>query len=536
MRFRTGVPATTIALCAVLVGGSIGGGTAVAKAAATCPTGIATKDFASAARLKRLNTTMERFGVPRATGSTAHRRFVDWLDAELRKIPGVKVTSIPYRIKRWDAKAPKLTVDGAPVPIAAVVPYSHGTSAAGVTAPLAYVPADAEITAANAAGKIVVRDLPPGSVPNAVFQPGVLGVALYDPMNTFAPTGTYERDFLKAAQPELDAAGAAGAKALLFVRPLPRKQLKGFYAPYEGLVWKVPGLYLGADEGKRITDALATGKAVSGTVVLQAKRTPVTTRTLVATIPGRSARRLVVDSHTDGTNAVEDNGPIAMLAMAKALAERPKACREKTVELAMVTGHFYQHLLGTAVRDGGSEQIAIKLDRDYDQGKVAGVLVLEHLGALAYDAVPRKDGGPGRELVRTDRHEPALVAVTGSVPLRRLVVDTVTERKIDGTAVIVGADAPDPGRVPEHCSFGGEGTPYNHHILPTVATIAAPNILFNPAFGVEGIDFTHMREQAVAYTDVLLAMGRMTQPDLAGQVTADRAARKAGTPDCIPWS
>ena len=35
-----------------------------------------------------------------------------------------------------------------------------------------------------------------------------------------------------------------------------------------------------------------------------------------------SAERIVIDSHTDGTNAVEDNGPVAMVAMARWYARR----------------------------------------------------------------------------------------------------------------------------------------------------------------------------------------------------------------------
>ena len=38
---------------------------------------------------------------------------------------------------------------------------------------------------------------------------------------------------------------------------------------------------------------------------------------LIATLPGGSSERLVVASHTDGMNAVWDNGPISMLALAK---------------------------------------------------------------------------------------------------------------------------------------------------------------------------------------------------------------------------
>ena len=94
----------------------------------------------------------------------------------------------------------------------------------------------------------------------------------------------------------------------------------------------------------------------------------------------------MIDSHTDGTNAVEDNGPIAMVAMARYLASLPMRCRPRTVEFSFSTAHFYQRVADPDVRDGGAEQLAERLDHAYDRGTVSAVLVLEHLGAIDYEA------------------------------------------------------------------------------------------------------------------------------------------------------
>src|SRR5262245_18762074 len=113
---------------------------------------------------------------------------------------------------------------------------------------------------------------------------------------------------------DLRNAAAAGAKGILFVKDLPKEQIKGLYEPYEGAGWGVPGLFLGADEGKRLTDATAAGANPSARIMLNARYDKVTTPTLIATLPGVSPQRVVVDSHTDGTYAAEDNGPVAMVA------------------------------------------------------------------------------------------------------------------------------------------------------------------------------------------------------------------------------
>jgi hypothetical protein len=508
---------------------------AQASAGARCPSGVDRGDFASTSTLRKLNERLDSFGAPRATGNAAHRHFVGWLNHKLRRIDGVKVKSLSYPIRRWDERRTSLSLGDSKLPVAGPVPYSEPTPKRGVTAPMSFIPADEEITAANAAGKIVVRDLEPGSVPFAVFTPALLGIDAYDPTGLLSGGGDYERDFLAPVQPDLEAAGDAGAKGILFLRSLPRKQQKDFYAPYEGLQWKVPGAYVGSDQAERIRAALSEDPSADATLAIDAHRKPVRTRTLIATVRGKSRQRLVVDSHTDGTNAVEDNGPITMLAMARYLAGMPKACRAKTVQFAFVTGHFYQHLLGPGeIRDGGAEQVAAKLDRQYDGGTVGAVMVIEHLGAYQYDAVPRRDGGPGKELVRSDRHELALVPVTNSVPLREATVGMVKRYKLDPTAVIMGADVPSEDRVPHYCSFGGEGSPYERHLLPTVATIAAPNVLFDPAFGTEAIDFGYMHRQSLGYTDLLMEMSGMSRTELAGDVIGMRAERAAGTPTCPP--
>ena len=51
----------------------------------------------------------------------------------------------------------------------------------------------------------------------------------------------------------------------------------------------------------------------------------------------------------------------------------------------------YQHLMSRRVREGGAEQLAEQLDREYARGKVAAVLVLEPtlIGVSDSDALVR---------------------------------------------------------------------------------------------------------------------------------------------------
>src|SRR5439155_2760258 len=142
----------------------------------------------------------------------------------------------------------------------------------GVSAPVVTIPDEEKITEANAAGAIVLRPAPAGSVPNYDFFLPVVSWLVYDPNNTIDPTQNFFGDFINynARVADLRDAAAAGAKGILFVKELPRAQLIDHYEPDEGTRWGVPGVYLGVDEGKQITDALASGAQVSARLVLHA--------------------------------------------------------------------------------------------------------------------------------------------------------------------------------------------------------------------------------------------------------------------------
>ena len=501
-----------------------------------CPSTPDAQAFASASDLRQMNEFVGGLGV-RPTGSAAHGRYVDWIEQQARAIKGVQVSETPFTIDRWSDSHTSLHMNAASqsidLPVASAVSYAPATPAGGVTAPFAYLPDDQPITAANAAGKLVVRPAPAGSVSQSVFSLPIVGWSVYDPKHTINPSGSLVGDFINydARVTDLRNAQAAGAAGLVFVKDLPRSQILGHYEPYEGRSYGPPALWLGADEGKQITDAIAAGVNPVGTLTLDATTEPTQTKTITATIPGRSNQRLVIESHTDGTNAVEDNGPVAMLAIAKYFAALPVRCRARTLEFAFGTAHFYQRLVSPDVRNGGAEALAESLDREYDHGSVAGVVTLEHLGAIDYEAKPRADGGPGDQLVKTNQTALQEIAITPSDPLVAAVTQVVQRYGLDRTVLLKGADAPGP-TVPQHCNFGGEGTPFDKHLLPTVGEISAPETLYDPAFGVEGIDFSVMHAETLAFTDLLMRMGTMSNGDIAGTVTGERALRAAGAPAC----
>ena len=503
--------------------------------ASDCPTAPAPGSLPNAAQLKQMNSFVAKLGV-RPTGSRAHARYIAWIRKQLKTIPGIQTSDLSFPINRWSASRTTLQLKAGGktrrLLVAGAIPYSKATGRKGTTAPLAVVPAGTKIDTANASGKIVVREAPAGSVQQALFLLPVVSWETYDPDHTINPADNFKGDFIAYLEriADLKDAAAAGAKGILFVKPLPRRQIKGHYEPYEGLPWGVPGVFLGADQGKRITDAIDAGKHPKARITIRAGLKHMKTPTVLATLPGASPQRIVIDSHTDGTNAAEDNGPVAMVAMARYFAKLPVACRPRTLEFAFSTAHFYQRVAGPDTRDGGAEQLAQQLDRDYDKGTVSSVVVLEHLGAIEYNEVDRKTG-PGVRLAPTGLRAIQFVGVTPSPPLVDTVSNVVQSYDMQRTIMLQGSDAPG-NTVPMHCSFGGEGTPYEKHLLPTVGVIAAPQSLYDPAFGLEGIDFDVMHSEVLGFTELLNRMGTMSQPEIAGKVEVERAQRAGGAAQC----
>jgi hypothetical protein len=508
---------------------SAGGG-----AARACPTTANPAQLAGIKQLRAWNKALDDFGF-RPTGSRNHVRYVNWLARKLGSIPGVKVGSLRYRFNRWLAKSASLsvTVDGQKRTIrpAGPVPYSQPTSANGPNAPLVYLPTETDITAANSAGKIVVRDLKAGELPNSVFN--VVAWSIYDPGKTLDPNGIYKRPWLNG-QPSIDmaAAGKAGAAGVLFVHELPRAELGAHYRPYDGIHWKVPALHLGVDEGEALKREIASGAAPAGRIAIVAKTTPrAPTRTLVAKLDGPGKRRFVVETHSDGVNALWDNGSVPILAIANYFARLPRHCRPGPMEFVLTTAHLYQRLLGRR-HAAGDALYAERMDRAYERGTLALVLSLEHFGAYQWDAVPRTGGRPGLTLRRRNVSEPSTTFVTESPFLVKTLERDIKRHKIGRSLLLKGTAPADDSHVPPYCSFGGEGTPYMIHLIPTVAFIAAPWTLFNPGYGLEQIDFGLLRKQTLQFTDLLLEVRGVPQSKIAGKYTQYRKERRAGKPVC----
>ncbi|MCB1028641.1 MAG: hypothetical protein KDB24_12870, partial [Microthrixaceae bacterium] len=300
----------------------------------------------------------------------------------------------------------------------------------------------------------------------------------------------------------------------------PTDQLRGYWDPHSGTRFRVPAVYVGSDHAGELVRA-AAGDAATATVTVRAEWDRAPTRNLIATLPGQSRERIVVNTNTDSVNWVQENGNVAAIALARYLGSLPEACRPRDVQFALTSNHL-------GFTDDGTFRYGPELDEDFDRGTVAFVMAPEHLGAR--ELLPTGDAGrlefTGKsELFAWSAPEesPALVAAS---------VAAVKRRNLDRTAVLQGVGVPSDDQVPGICSQGGLGTNFHGLLIPTIAGISGPWSLWAPEFAESAIDFERMRNQTMAFGDVALELGGVPRDEIAGDYTAQRAERAAGAATC----
>ncbi len=457
----------------------------------------------------------------RGPGTATHEQLIDWVVEQVRAIDGFSVRTDEYELLSWlpvpegDLEhAGALRADGDEIPVAGAVPYSAPATRTGA---LVHVPRTSPISAEDVGGNVVLRDFPAFALPYDLL----FAQRLHLTTDTEQLLGqVWDRPGLAntVLHEDLLAAGSAGAAGVVFAFDLPREQIAGYFEPHMGTHYRVPAVFVGVDERDRLRQLADRGASIE--INVSADVRPAVTRNVHATLPGQSEERIVLVTHTDGNTWVQENGVAALLAIGQQLAARPFGQRNRTIELTFTSAHLH-------ISREGSHRYSAELDREYEDGTVAFAFAIEHLGARDLNPEPRPDG-PGRRLAFTDAGEVLLWCVGPSDAMRRAVIDAITGRGLERVLVAPGFGAPVEGQVPQIVSFGGLGTPYNAHLVPTMSIITGPWSLWAPAFGAGAIDTGRFRRQALAAADVVLALDDVPHDEIAGGYLTDRAARAAG--------
>jgi hypothetical protein len=365
----------------------------------------------SAAAVRRHVEEMVRFG-PRLTGSPAHARWIDRLEAEL-SAAGVFVSRDHFTFTRWSAGRWGLQLlegSGAgPVPVSSYVPYSGATGPKGIEAELVYlgptpvpsltgdlvdvtsdswaidrwrreVAADVRSALAGAPGgvkgRIVLFDVPVPTLSAGDFEP--LVTYTHDPGMTLQAWSDYKRVWLCGAIPEvaMTVLKQMGAAGVVFALDASRECAAGQYVPYAQPIFGIPALYVDRDTGRRLR-ALAAGTPRARLTLTAHVDPKAPSDSLVGIMPGDGSTDevLILNTHTDGQNAFEENGSVALVEMARYFKALGRRARRRTLVFSLFTGHF-----------GPGLPQAEGFVRNHPDlvGRAAACVTVEHFGATEW--------------------------------------------------------------------------------------------------------------------------------------------------------
>jgi hypothetical protein len=439
---------------------------------------------------------------PKYTGNAAHRTFVEFLATKLQAA-GLDVARDAFTLPLWEARAWGLKATPAggtsiDIPVTGYYPYSGQTLQEGVTGPLLYA---GTVTrpergtkwevSGDVNGKIVLADVTLAPTPYEEW---------WKPWGFHTPDTRYPSDSMNGTWairvPAVGDLKAAGARGVIFVHTaISDEHAALLYAPFGRALQDMPALWVGSKAGAQLRQLAQSGAAV--TLKLEADVVPDTpTETLIATLPGTSADEvIIVNTHTDGNNATEENGGLGAVALAQYFARLPKNSRKRTLVFVLATGHF-----------AGAYVPAIRgvVERHPDLIKKAvGALTVEHLGCREW-----LDNG-SMQYEATGKNE-FTIAITEFESTARIMLESLRGTGDNRAGVVI----PTPSG-----GFNGEGGALSRAGVPTIGYIPIPSyLLAGPDDGcIEKLSKPFLHEQLRVLAKVLHRMDAMSATELKGR-------------------
>lgn len=439
---------------------------------------------------------MNSFG-PRLTGNAAHKGFIEYLKNEIHSL-GIETYSEPYFFNRWEEKRSSLVIHDETgdkdVHISSVFPYSGETDENGITAELSLI-TDQRLGFLGLAGKIAVV-----KIDEMNFLPSTIAFHIRNrlPESASIPekyNGPVATSFVNF--PFLQNAKAAGCKAVVCVWDgMSDDMIEGQYLPfildYQGL----PCVWVNATDGQTVISAAK--RHIQSTLTVEAeKEYNCSTETFYCILPGENkSEAILINTHTDGTNCIEENGPLAMLTMLKYFKEKKL---DRTLIFVFATGHFrlpnFKTVAGGGVQ-ATSKWLASHTDLwDGKDGHIKAVacVSIEHLGSVMWKdrfGVYQKVGDVETELV-----------YTGNDTLDRIYFECLEGREKVNTVTLRG----------HNFLHFGEGQPPFNCGIPEISLVTAPDCLtvISENDEMDKFDIDLMYEQTDTFlriTDTLLPL------------------------------
>ena len=452
--------------------------------------------------IKKLEEKMVQLG-PRLTGSKAHNEFISIIKEEIKKIGLVPKSDVLMMKKRWEPKRWKLSIleDGVELEIPDVTyyPYSGETPPEGITGKMLYC-------GRNNIGSFLGSNDKIALVEMSIFEAGV-GLV-------FKKRSTFPEEYMpprKLASPVVSSfinapmiwrAKMMGAKGVICImRGCSDENAAYQYLPFITSYKGIPALWVNSTQGKILRDAEKRGAEVNLTLEAITEEN-VPTENVYAILKGKNDKEtIMINTHTDGTNAFEENGPVAILSLMRYFASIPIEFRERTLVFSFVTGHFQLPQFGSPANQATNR--FLRKHKELWSGKnrkaVAG-LSIEHLGCTEW-----RDSKDKTKYEKVSEIDPELVFVANK-ELDKVYLDACKERKHAKVLTLK----------PKNLLYFGEGQPMYIVGIPTISIVPGPDYLCtnSPTGYLEKINYNLMEEQIDTCKKVVERLDKMSAQEI----------------------
>jgi hypothetical protein len=509
------------ALSAVAMGGRLLGPMSAAPARAQAA--AAAGNLPSAGQIREDFQRMVDFG-PRLTGTPAHEKFIDWVQGELERAGCLIYPRDQKPFTYWNARRWGLDLVGgatpSPVKISSYFPRSGETPEAGITGKLVSAAQQDQI-----AGNIVLID---PKLPPQLTESFLLSEANYFHWTGHQPDPS--RDYKRVWVATVGASNVLqqyqdmGAIGAVFILDASEAAAAGAYVPFNAGFYKCPALWVDRATGAALTQAALTTPEVRLTLTAEKRKT--TSPSIVGVLPGASDEVMVVNTHTDGQNAFEENAAVTLVHLARHFSALPAGKRlKRSLVFSAVTGHMTGELPQT--------QGFVNDHPDLIAAAAAG-MTIEHYGSAEW-----VDDATGFHATGDPEGCGLWTSESGVL---QPVIDSLTTDDIPHTFVLR----------PKPLYLGIGGALYDAGV-PGSSFIAGPNHLVNivPNGHMDKLDAALAARQTRWTANLLTTFDGMTAADLMrGDVQVTRPslgphrpfpARAPGAPtpptaDCLPSS
>lgn len=424
----------------------------------------------------------------RTTGSVAHKRLIEHVAQKFTDL-GLTVNYDTHTFTRWELKKRedvKLSVDGKNIEVSSAFPYSGRTGPEGISAKLVLVKSNKNADWKKAKGAIAVFEVPHVSVPVNL---------LLSSWENKKIEGVVKNPLLSAMAlgPKLQKAKNAGVLAVIAVwKGLSEEAAKGQYLPFTFPYQDLPAIWLAGKSVERVI--LNAKEECRANIIINAVlEENCKTETIWTTVPGkRTDETIIISTHSDGVNVLEENGHLGLLKLAE---QAVRQLNERTMVFAFISGHM--HI--PAVTDHGQASTAwLKKHPELWRGnkneaKAVGALVIEHLGARAFE-----ENASGK-YEATHKAEAEIIYAT-TPQLNDLAKKTWNKERANNIFK--------PGALIHF----GEGEPLYENKIPAIALLTTPVYLLAER-EEDFVDVNLAKQQIENFSKLLFAFDTMAKSD-----------------------